>query len=114
VTNVDPIAHGLSFERFLNPERVSMPDMDLDFADDRRDEIFRYVTEKYGRDRVAQIITFGTMKPRAGVRDVGRVVGMSYSDVDRVAKLFPLMCSSVSKARKRSPNSRISTTATRR
>jgi len=99
VTNVDPIMHHLSFERFLNPERVSMPDMDLDFADDRRDEIFRYVTEKYGRDRVAQIITFGTMKPRAGVRDVGRVVGMSYSDVDRVAKLFPLMCSSVSKAR---------------
>lgn len=99
VTNVDPIAHDLSFERFLNPERVSMPDMDLDFADDRRDEVIRYVTEKYGRERVAQIITFGTIGPRAGVRDVGRVLGMSYDEVDRVAKLIPPMCSKISKAR---------------
>jgi DNA polymerase-3 subunit alpha len=98
LTNVDPLANGLSFERFLNPERVSMPDMDLDFADDRRDEIIRYVTEKYGRDRVAQIITFGTIGPRAGVRDVGRVLGMSYGDVDRVAKLVPFMCSSTKRA----------------
>ncbi len=99
ITNVDPIKHGLSFERFLNPERVSMPDMDLDFADDRRDEVIRYVNEKYGRDHVAQIITFGTMGPRAGVRDVGRVLGMPYPDVDRVAKLVPNMCSKVSKAK---------------
>jgi len=103
LTNIDPIAHGLSFERFLNPERVTMPDMDLDFADDRRDEVIRYVTEKYGRDRVAQIITFGTMGPRAGVRDVGRVMGMSYPDVDRVAKLIPFMCSKVSKAKEEVP-----------
>jgi DNA polymerase-3 subunit alpha len=99
ITNIDPIAHGLSFERFLNPERVTMPDMDLDFADDRRDEVIRYVTERYGRDRVAQIITFGTMGPRAGVRDVGRVLGMPYPDVDRVAKLVPPMCSKVAKAK---------------
>ena len=99
ITNIDPVGHGLSFERFLNPERVTMPDMDLDFADDRRDEVIRYVNEKYGRDRVAQIITFGTMGPRAGVRDVGRVLGMPYSDVDRVAKLVPPMCSKVAKAK---------------
>jgi DNA polymerase-3 subunit alpha len=99
ITSVDPIANGLSFERFLNPERVTMPDMDLDFADDRRDEVIRYVAEKYGRDRVAQIITFGTIGPRAGTRDVGRVLGMSYPDVDRVAKLVPLMCPTVGKAK---------------
>jgi DNA polymerase-3 subunit alpha len=99
ITNIDPVGHGLAFERFLNPERVTMPDMDLDFADDRRDEVIRYVNEKYGRDRVAQIITFGTMGPRAGVRDVGRVLGMPYPDVDRVAKLVPFMCSKVAKAK---------------
>ncbi len=99
ITNIDPVGHGLSFERFLNPERVTMPDMDLDFADDRRDEVIKYVNEKYGRDRVAQIITFGTMGPRAGVRDVGRVLGMPYPDVDRVAKLVPFMCSKVAKAK---------------
>ena len=99
ITNIDPIQHGLSFERFLNPERVTMPDMDLDFADDRRDEVIRYVSEKYGRDRVAQIITFGTMGPRAGVRDVGRVLGMAYGDIDRVAKLMPALCNKVSKAK---------------
>ncbi|HEX6506422.1 MAG TPA: DNA polymerase III subunit alpha, partial [Chloroflexota bacterium] len=103
ITNIDPVGHGLSFERFLNPERVTMPDMDLDFADDRRDEIIRYVTDKYDRDHVAQIITFGTMGPRAGVRDVGRVLGMPYPDVDRVAKLVPFMCSTVSKAKEESP-----------
>jgi DNA polymerase-3 subunit alpha len=99
VTNVDPIEHELSFERFLNPERVTMPDMDLDFADDRRDELIRYVTEKYGRDRVAQIITFGTIGARAGVRDVGRVLGLSYGDVDRVAKLIPAMNASIESAK---------------
>lgn len=103
VTNVDPIKHELSFERFLNPERVTMPDMDLDFADDRRDELIRYVTEKYGRDRVAQIITFGTIGARAGVRDVGRVLGMSYADVDRVAKLIPGVNASIESARKDVP-----------
>jgi len=99
LTNVDPIAHGLSFERFLNPARVTMPDMDLDFADDRREEVIQYVAQKYGRERVAQIITFGTLGARAGVRDVGRALGMSYPDVDRVAKLVPFMCSKIAKAK---------------
>jgi DNA polymerase III subunit alpha len=103
VTNVDPVKHGLSFERFLNPERVTMPDMDLDFADDRRDELIRYVTDKYGRDHVSQIITFGTMGVKAGVRDVGRVLGMPYPDVDRVAKLIPQMCAKVDKAKEEAP-----------
>ncbi len=89
ITNVDPIRYGLLFERFLNPERISMPDMDIDFADDRRDEIIRYVAEKYGRDRVAHIITFGTLGAKAAIRDVGRVLGMTYADVDRIAKLVP-------------------------
>ncbi|HSE93749.1 MAG TPA: DNA polymerase III subunit alpha [Methylomirabilota bacterium] len=89
ITNVDPIRYGLLFERFLNPERISMPDMDIDFADDRRDEVIRYVAEKYGRDRVAHIITFGTLGAKAAIRDVGRVLGMPYADVDRIAKLVP-------------------------
>jgi DNA-directed DNA polymerase III PolC len=89
ITNVDPLRYGLLFERFLNPERISMPDMDIDFADDRRDEVIRYVADKYGRDRVAHIITFGTLGAKAAIRDVGRVLGMSYADVDRIAKLVP-------------------------
>ena len=89
ITNVDPIRYGLLFERFLNPERISMPDMDIDFADDRRDEVIRYVAEKYGHDRVAHIITFGTLGAKAAIRDVGRVLGMTYADVDRIAKLVP-------------------------
>src|SRR5918996_373996 len=89
ITNVDPIRYNLLFERFLNPERISMPDMDIDFADDRRDEVIRYVADKYGRDRVAHIITFGTLGAKAAIRDVGRVLGMSYADVDRIAKLVP-------------------------
>lgn len=89
ITNIDPIRYGLLFERFLNPERVSMPDMDIDFADDRRDEVIRYVADKYGRDRVAHIITFGTLGAKAAIRDVGRVLGMSYAEVDRIAKLVP-------------------------
>ena len=89
ITNVDPIRYSLLFERFLNPERISMPDMDIDFADDRRDEVIRYVADKYGRDRVAHIITFGTLGAKAAIRDVGRVLGMSYTDVDRIAKLVP-------------------------
>jgi DNA polymerase-3 subunit alpha len=89
ITNIDPLRYGLLFERFLNPERVSMPDMDIDFADDRRDEVIRYVADKYGRDRVAHIITFGTLGAKAAIRDVGRVLGMTYTDVDRIAKLVP-------------------------
>jgi len=89
ITNIDPIRYGLLFERFLNPERISMPDMDIDFSDDRRDEVIRYVAERYGRDRVAHIITFGTLGAKAAIRDVGRVLGMPYADVDRLAKLVP-------------------------
>src|SRR5881296_3350325 len=89
ITNVDPIRYGLLFERFLNPERISMPDMDIDFADDRRDEVIRYVVERYGADRVAHIITFGTMGAKAVIRDVARVLGFSYGEADRIAKLVP-------------------------
>ncbi|MGN0976388.1 MAG: DNA polymerase III subunit alpha, partial [Gemmiger sp.] len=89
ITNIDPIRYNLIFERFLNPERVSMPDFDVDFCYERRQEVIDYVNEKYGRDHVAQIVTFGTMAARMAVRDVGRVMGMSYQDVDRVAKLIP-------------------------
>ena len=89
ITDVDPLQFGLIFERFLNPERVSLPDIDIDFCERRRGEVIDYVTRKYGRDNVAQIITFGTMKARAVVRDVGRTMGMSYADVDRVAKAIP-------------------------
>lgn len=89
ITDLDPIEHNLPFERFLNPDRPSPPDIDLDFADDRRDEVIAYVTEKYGSDRVAQIITFGTMEARAAVRDVGRVLGMPYAQPDRIAKMIP-------------------------
>jgi len=89
ITNVDPLKYDLLFERFLNPDRVSMPDIDLDFADTRRDEVIHYVENKYGKNHVAQIITFGTMAARAAIRDVGRVLGMPYSYCDRIAKLIP-------------------------
>ena len=89
ITSVDPIEYGLLFERFLNPERVSMPDFDIDFCDERRMEVIEYVTEKYGRSHVAQIITFGTLACRQAVRDAGRALGMSYSAVDEIAKLIP-------------------------
>ena len=89
ITDLDPLKYGLIFERFLNPERVSMPDVDIDFADTRRDEVLEYVREKYGRDNVAQIITFGTMAARAAVRDVGRAMGYPYAEVDRISKLIP-------------------------
>ncbi|MCP1306176.1 DNA polymerase III subunit alpha [Paenibacillus tyrfis] len=89
ITDVDPIRYNLLFERFLNPERVSMPDIDIDFSDLRRDEVIDYVVHKYGRDRVAQIITFGTMAAKGAVRDVGRVLNMPYGEVDRAAKLIP-------------------------
>ena len=89
ITDIDPIKYDLLFERFLNPERVSMPDIDVDFCMDRRDEVIQYVTDKYGKDNVAQIITFGTMKSRAVVRDVGRALALPYAEVDRIAKLIP-------------------------
>ena len=89
ITDVDPIEFDLIFERFLNPERVSMPDIDIDFCERRRGEVIEYVTRKYGRENVAQIITFGTMKAKAVVRDVGRVLDMTYAEVDKVAKLIP-------------------------
>jgi len=89
VTDIDPLAHDLIFERFLNLERREMPDIDLDFEDDRRDEVLRYAAQKYGSDRVAQIITFGTMGARAAIRDVGRALGMPYGQVDQVARLVP-------------------------
>ncbi|HXH07893.1 MAG TPA: DNA polymerase III subunit alpha, partial [Vicinamibacterales bacterium] len=89
ITDVDPLQYGLIFERFLNPERVSLPDIDIDFCERRRAEVIDYVTRKYGRENVAQIITFGTMKARAVVRDVGRALDIPFADVDRVAKLIP-------------------------
>jgi DNA polymerase-3 subunit alpha len=89
ITDLDPLRFGLLFERFLNPERVSMPDFDIDFCQDRRDEVIRYVRDKYGADRVASIITFGKLQARAVLRDVGRALGMPYGQVDRVAKLVP-------------------------
>jgi DNA polymerase III subunit alpha len=89
ITPVDPILYQLPFERFLNPDRVTMPDIDVDFEDGRRDEVIAYVGRKYGQDHVAQIITFGTMLARAAIRDVGRVLGHSYGEVDRIAKAIP-------------------------
>src|SRR5262245_23561746 len=89
ITDLDPIRFGLLFERFLNPERVSMPDFDIDFCQDRRDEVIRYVQERYGRDQVAQIITFGTLQARGVLRDVGRVLEMPYGQVDKLCKMVP-------------------------
>ncbi len=89
ITDLDPLRFGLLFERFLNPERVSMPDFDIDFCQERRDEVIRYVQGEYGRDRVAQIITFGKLQARAVLRDVGRVLAMPYGQVDRICKLVP-------------------------
>ncbi len=104
ISNVDPIRYGLLFERFLNPERVNPPDIDIDFADDRRADVIEYVREKYGRDSVAQIITFGTMGAKSVVRDVGRVMGLSYGDCDRLAKMIPFdLKMTLEKALKQSP-----------
>lgn len=93
ITDIDPLKYGLLFERFLNPDRISMPDIDTDFADDRRDEVIEYVAKKYGHDHVAQIITFGTMAARAAVRDCGRALGFPYSFCDMIAKLIPMLTS---------------------
>lgn len=89
ITDIDPLEHGLLFERFLNPERISLPDIDVDFCYERRDEVIEYVKAKYGHDKVAHIITFGKMQARAVVRDVGRVLGLPYKEVDLIAKLIP-------------------------
>jgi DNA polymerase III subunit alpha len=89
ITDIDPLEYGLLFERFLNPERISMPDIDIDFHTRRRGEVIQYVTEKYGREQVAQIITFGTLGARTAIKDVGRVLDMSFAEVDRITKLIP-------------------------
>ncbi len=89
ITDVDPLEYGLLFERFLNPERISMPDIDVDFCTNRRGEVIQYVTEKYGREQVAQIITFGTLAAKAAIKDVGRVLDMTFAEVDRISKLVP-------------------------
>ncbi|HEY0581773.1 MAG TPA: DNA polymerase III subunit alpha, partial [Chloroflexota bacterium] len=89
ISDLDPVRYGLTFERFLNPERIQMPDIDMDFADDRRDEVIQYVIDRYGRERVAQIITFGRLQARAAIRDVGRALDYPLNEVDRVAKLVP-------------------------
>src|SRR5271166_777683 len=89
ITDLDPLKFGLIFERFLNPSRISMPDIDTDFCVERRDEVIQYVTEKYGKTHVAQIVTFGTMAARAAVRDAGRVLNVALPEVDRIAKLIP-------------------------
>ena len=91
ITLVDPLQHDLLFERFLNPGRISMPDIDLDFQDDLRSRMLEYCTQKYGSDKVAQIITFGTMGTKAALRDVGRVMDIPLNEVDRVAKLVPFV-----------------------
>lgn len=90
ITGIDPIKYHLIFERFLNPERVSMPDFDIDFCYVRRSEVIDYVVRRYGADHVAQIITFGTMAARAALRDTGRALGMGYQQVDAIAKLVPM------------------------
>src|SRR5580658_1574714 len=91
ITDIDPLQYGLLFERFLNPERISMPDIDIDFCMNRRGEVINYVTEKYGREQVAQIITFNTLAARAAIKDVGRVLDLSFADVDKITKLIPSM-----------------------
>jgi len=104
ISNVDPIRYGLLFERFLNPERVNPPDIDIDFADDRRADVIEYVRQKYGSDAVAQIVTFGTMGAKSVVRDVGRVMGLSYGECDRLAKMIPFdLKMTLEKALKQSP-----------
>ena len=103
ITLVDPLEYRLVFERFLNLERKELPDIDLDFQDDRRDEVLHYVIERYGQDRVAQIITFGTLGARAALRDVGRALGMTYGDVDRVARMVPFKARTLEDALRVSP-----------
>ena len=89
ITDIDPMKYGLLFERFLNPERISMPDFDVDFADEKREKVIEYVTQKYGVDHVSQIITFGTLAAKNVIRSVGRVLNMPLQQVDKIAKLIP-------------------------
>ena len=89
ITNLDPLPYNLLFERFLNAERVSLPDIDVDFCERRRTEVIQHMVDTYGKDSVAQITTFGTMKAKGVVRDVGRALGMSFAETDRIAKLVP-------------------------
>ncbi|HHY82277.1 MAG TPA: DNA polymerase III subunit alpha [Clostridiales bacterium] len=104
ITQIDPLKYGLLFERFLNPERVSMPDIDIDFCYERRQEVIDYVIRKYGEDRVAQIITFGTMAARAAIRDVGRALNRPYGEVDRIARMIPMEIGmTIDKAMQRNP-----------
>ena len=91
ITNLDPIRFGLLFERFLNPERVSLPDFDIDFCNERRDDVIKYVQKKYGRSNVAQIITFGSFQARAALRDVGRVLQLPLNQVDAICKMIPYL-----------------------
>ena len=100
ITQLDPLKYNLLFERFLNPERVSMPDIDVDFCFERRQEVIDYVVEKYGKDQVAQIVTFGTMAARGVIRDVGRVMDLPYAMVDSIAKMIPIDNSFASKLEK--------------
>ena len=103
ITDVDPLQYQLVFERFLNMERKEMPDIDLDFQDDRRDEVLHYVIDRYGNDRVAQIITFGTLGAKAALRDVGRALGMGYGDVDRIARMVPFKARTLEDALRLNP-----------
>src|SRR5439155_11318445 len=104
ITDIDPLQHGLLFERFLNPERISMPDIDVDFCMHRRGEVIQYVTQKYGREQVAQIITFNTLGARAAIKDVGRVMEMPFADVERITKMIPNVLNiSLSEAMKTEP-----------
>jgi len=103
ITNIDPIRFNLLFERFLNPERITMPDIDVDIDKERRDLVIQYVREKYGEDRVAQIVTFGTLQPKAVIRDVGRVLGIPYAEVDRIAKLVPKDARTIEEAIQKAP-----------
>lgn len=89
ITDIDPLKYGLLFERFLNPERISMPDIDVDFSDDGRQKVIDYVKEKYGYNRVSQIITFNFILAKMAIRDIGRVMGMELPEVDRIAKMIP-------------------------
>ena len=107
ITNIDPIRYQLLFERFLNPERVSMPDIDIDFCFERRQEVIDYVVRKYGKDRVVQIVTFGTMAARGVIRDVGRVMDLPYAFVDTIAKMIPTELNiTIDKALKMNPEFR--------
>ena len=107
ITNIDPMQNVLLFERFLNPERVTMPDIDVDFCMNRRGEVIEYVTRKYGREQVAQIITFNTMAAKAAIKDCGRALDMPYGDVDRIAKLIPATVGmTIDKALEESPDLR--------